>query len=161
MKKFAGDAGLHQAAFTANRSTDDHIFVARRVMEENWNEGETLYIMALDIKKAFDTVKIQALKEILKRLDVPTRLINRVLQCVKDEVTRILWQNQLSEEAKRGKGIKQGCPLSPMLFNLIMQDVLRKVEEEIPELKLMDVNCLVLPLILAFADDVLLTYILT
>lgn len=125
-------------------------------MEEYCNAGEELFILAIDIRKALDTVDIQCLRDVLLKLQVPSRLVDRVLLCVKDEVTRVLWENQLSEEVKRGKGIKQGCPLSPLLFNLLMQDVLRKTVSEILKLKLMDIGCLLLPLVLAFADDLLL-----
>lgn len=156
LNKFAGEPGLHQAAFTRSRSTDDHIFIARRLMEEYWNAGEDLVVLALDIKKAFDTVNIQNIREVLMNLNVPTRLIDRVLLCVKDEVTKVLWQNQYSREYKRGKGIKQGCPLSPQLFNFLIQDVLRKVAQQIPELKLIDIDILKIPIILAFADDILI-----
>lgn len=153
---YAGEPDLYQAAFTNSRSTDDHIFVTRRIMEENWNAGKDLYILALDIKKAFDTVKVHNIKNILIGLNVPTRLVDRVIGCMKDEMTRVLWNNQFSQQVKRGKGIKQGCPLSPILFNYIMQDVIRRVAEKIPELKLMDLDTLKLPLLLAFADDLLI-----
>ena len=153
---YAGEPDLYQAAFTNSRSTDDHIFVTRRMMEENWNAGKDLYILALDIKKAFDTVKVHNIKNILIGLNVPTRLVDRVIGCMKDEMTRVLWNNQFSQQVKRGKGIKQGCPLSPILFNYIMQDVIRRVAEKIPELKLMDLDTLKLPLLLAFADDLLI-----
>lgn len=123
---------------------------------EYWNAGKDLYIFALNIKKAFDTVKTQCLKEVLIGLNVPTRLIDRVLVCIKDEITRILWEGQLSNESKRGKGIKQGCPLSPSLFNYLIQSVLSKVEKEIPELELLGLGRLKLPIILAFADDIII-----
>lgn len=124
-------------------------------MEEHWNSGKDLIVVALDIRKAFDTVKVQSLKDILIGINVPSRLVDRILMCVKDEMTRVFWDFQYSEEVKRGKGIKQGCPLSPLLFNFLMQEVLTKVSEKVPELKLLDYNCLILPLILAFADDLL------
>lgn len=108
---FAGEPNLHQAAFTRNLSTDDHIFVTGRVMQKYWNADEDLFILALDISKAFDTVNVQSLREVPINSNVPTRLVDRVLLCVKHEVTRVLWQNQYSKEYIRGKGIKQGCPL--------------------------------------------------
>lgn len=56
----------------------------------------------------------------------------------------------------RGKGIKQGCPRSPFLFNLVMQNILKAVVEKVPELKLMEIELLDLPLSLVFADNVLI-----
>lgn len=156
LREFTGDPGLHQAAFTEGRSTDDHIFITRRIMEEYWNGGEQLYIASLDIKKAFDNVKIEKIKDVLLDLKVPTHVIDRVLLCLKEDRAKVKWQNQFSEEVNRGKGIKQGCPLSPFLFNLVMQKIFKDVVEVVPELKLLDMGLLELPLILVFADDVLI-----
>lgn len=69
LREFTGDPGLHQAAFTEGRSTDDHIFITRRIMEEYWNGGEQLYIASLDIKKAFDNVKIEKNQRCVVRLE--------------------------------------------------------------------------------------------
>lgn len=48
--------GTHQAAFLQGRSTMDHAFVTKRVLEERWNAGDDTILMALDISKAFDKV---------------------------------------------------------------------------------------------------------
>lgn len=55
----------------------------------------------------------------------------------------------------RNKGIKQGCPLSPFIFNLIMDAVLESVAEEV-NLRLNQEGRLTLPMILAFADDLII-----
>lgn len=156
LRQFTGDPGLHQTAFTEKRSTDDHVFVARRIMEEHWNAGKILFVAALDIKKAFDNMNLDKLKSVLASLNVPSHLIERVLMCVKLDRTRIRWQKQFSEEVNRGKGIKQGCPLSPFLFILIMQSVLLKVTRRLRKVRLIGFGCLRVPTVLAFADDLLI-----
>lgn len=62
----------------------------------------------------------------------------------------------MTQPTSRVRGIKQGCPLSPYLFNLIMEAVLESVEDEIPELRLNQEGCITLPLILVFADDIII-----
>lgn len=56
----------------------------------------------------------------------------------------------------RSRGIKQGCPLSPFIFNVIMEAVLESVADEIPHLRLNQEGHLSLPMILAFADDLII-----
>lgn len=156
LKQFTGEPELHQAAYTEGRSTDDHVFIAKRVMDEYWNAGKTLFVASVDIKKAFDNVDLNKLKDILMDLEVPTHVIDRVLLCVKEDRAMIRWQGQYSESVKRGKGIKQGCPLSPFLFNLVIQYILKRVAEKVSNLKLLEVGVFTLPIILAFADDILI-----
>lgn len=156
LREFTGDPDINQAAFTEGRSTDDHMFVTRRILEEHWNAGRPAYVAALDISKAFDNVSLHQLKNILTKLNVPSHLIDRVLQCIRRENMRVKWLNQYTKQYRRGKGIKQGCPLSPFLFNLVMQEVIRKVKERIPELNMLSEGSLKLPIILVFADDILI-----
>lgn len=70
----------YQAAFLSNRCVEDHIFTAKRVMEEFWNEGVELYVFSLDIKQAFDNVNQPALVEALQYMKVPNYLTNRIIK---------------------------------------------------------------------------------
>lgn len=86
---------------------------------------------------------------------VPQYFVDRVVECLTGEHQQILWQRQLTSPTERVRGIKQGCPLSPYLFNLIMEAVLESVEDEVPNLKLNQEGQISLPLILVFADDII------
>lgn len=101
LDELIGDPGLYQAAFTQGRSTEDHIYVTKRLLEEFWNGGKRLLVAALDIRKAFDNIKIESLKEILVDRGVPSHIIDRVLMCVIEDKTRVKWIDQLSEEIKK------------------------------------------------------------
>lgn len=67
----------------------------------------------------------------------------------------MLWKGQLTNPYQRRRGIKQGCPLSPYIFNLIMEAVLESVADEVPSLRLNQTDRITLPIILAFADDLI------
>lgn len=86
----------------------------------------------------------------------PDSFINRILECLRDERQQILWKGQLTRPIQRRRGIKQGCPLSPYIFNLIMEAVLESVADVIPSLRLNQTDTLSLPIILAFADDIII-----
>lgn len=47
---------LYQAGFQRNRSSDDQIFVTKRILEERWRKGLPTYVLSLDLKQAFDQV---------------------------------------------------------------------------------------------------------
>lgn len=68
---------------------------------------------------------------------------------------QVLWQGQMTRPMIRNRGIKQGCPLSPFIFNVIMEAVLESVADEL-NLRLDQEGRLSLPIILAFADDLII-----
>ncbi|KAL1404263.1 hypothetical protein pipiens_018974, partial [Culex pipiens pipiens] len=156
LQHLVGPIGNHQAAFLPGRSTTDHLFVLQRLLQERWNGGETTVLMSLDIEKAFDSVCLLTLPAILRQKGVPNNVINRVIECLRGEIQQVLWQRQLTRPMERRRGIKQGCPLSPFLFNLIMEAVLETVADEVVNLRLNPEGSLNLPFLLAFADDLII-----
>lgn len=156
LKLYTGEPGLHQAAFTAGRSTDDQIFIARRVTEERWNAGKITIVASIDLKKAFDRIELYSIHEILQKMNVPHDIIQRICNAINLEKTKIAWQGVNTNEKIKGIGIKQGCPMSPFIFNLVIQHVLTEVKEKMTRLNLLEDGHLKLPIVLAFADDILI-----
>lgn len=144
-----------QGAFTRCRSVDDHVFVVRRVLEECWRAGERVFVVALDIEKAFDSLDLGAAVTCLKGLGVPHFLVNRIIGACFDESTSILWYGQTTEPVQKAKGVKQGCPLSPRLFNLVINEAIISALAMSGIQLQTTYNPLKLPMVLAFADDVL------
>ncbi|GBP43269.1 Retrovirus-related Pol polyprotein from type-2 retrotransposable element R2DM; Endonuclease [Eumeta japonica] len=144
----------YQAAFMRYRSTDDHIFVVRRILDEKWKAGKPAYVLQLDIEKAFDSVDFCALYDILKTR-VNTTLANRIMSYLKEH-TSILWFGQKTQSITKGKEVKQGCPFSSRLFTIVLDDVLRTLEELFSEVRLAQDAEINLPVILSFADDIII-----
>lgn len=69
----------YQAAFLANRSTEDHMFTIRRVLDEEWRSGNRIYVLSIDLARAFDTVDLTAVSECLQQY-VPHYLVNRIIR---------------------------------------------------------------------------------
>ena len=49
--------GDHQCEFRRNRSTTDHIFSIRQILEKNWEYNEAVRQLFIDFKKAYDSVR--------------------------------------------------------------------------------------------------------
>ena len=74
----------------------------------------------IDLTKAFDTVNREALWVILSKLGSPTKFVNPIRQFRDDMSGEVLSDVEASEP----NGIKQGCVLAPVLFNLFFTFVL-------------------------------------
>lgn len=156
LEQVCGDVPEFQAAFTRDMSVDDHVFVTRRVLEECWRAGERVYVASLDIEKAFDNVEYQAVIGCLLRSGVPHFLVNRIISTCFHEYTSLMWYGQSTDQVRKVKGVKQGCPLSPFLFNLVIDYSILDSMEMAGLRGSMETGTLLLPLVLAFADDVII-----
>lgn len=150
----------YQSGFLSNRSTDDSIFVINRLLETHWNHHQPLYILALDLAKAFDTVNVHLLPTVLIDFGAPAFLINRIVHACLFERTRIDYGGQQTPFYVKTVGVKQGCPISPYLFVLILHHALLKIQAQLqtltPPIKLFIGEAsgnIHFPALTAYADD--------
>lgn len=146
---------FYQMAFQSRRSATDQIFVLRRIIDERWRKGCQTILVSLDLKQAFDNVDTSKAIPILQDLGTSKALINRILKACLMESTSVQWFGQRTTTRKKSRGIKQGCPISPDIFILILHHVLTTLKDLWPELQLGQGHNIKLPCILGYADDLL------
>ncbi len=72
----------------------------------------------VDLKAAFDSLDREELMAELKKIGVKGRLLNSIRMIYGRTTNQVRDQGELTEELRSYKGVRQGCPLSPLLFNL-------------------------------------------
>jgi hypothetical protein len=70
--------GYHQCGFRRNRSTTDHIFCIRQILEKKWEHNEAVYQLFIDFKKAYDSNRREALYNILIEFGIPKKLVRLI-----------------------------------------------------------------------------------
>ena len=90
---------------------------------------KSLYVMALDFKNAFGSVNHEYIEEVLTRKQMPEALRKLIMNTYQGATTRIQQQGQTSEEVVIKGGTKQGCPLSPFLFNLCLDPLINDIDK--------------------------------
>ena len=107
-----------QAGFRKDNGTRDQILNMRLICEKQIGHSKNVYCCFIDYSKAFDCVDFELMWRTLLSFGIPKYLV----ECLKD-----LYQNQTAEvETVVGRtgplsvqrGVRQDCPLSPMLFNM-------------------------------------------
>jgi hypothetical protein len=74
--------GDHQCGFRCNRSTTDQIYCIRRILKKKWEYNETVHQLYIDFKKAYDSVRMEVLYNILIEFGVPMKLVKVIKMCV-------------------------------------------------------------------------------
>jgi hypothetical protein len=70
--------GDHQCGFRRSRSTADHIFSVRQILEKEWEYKEAVHQLFIDFKKACDSVRREVLCNILMEFGIPVKLVRLI-----------------------------------------------------------------------------------
>lgn len=113
-----------QAGFRAGRGTMDQIFTIRQIAEKYFEKNRTLYNNFIDFKQAFDSVWQQGLWQVLRNFGIPEELVVLLEDMYSKTLSAVRVDGELTDWFKITVGVRQGCGLSPDLFNLILEAVM-------------------------------------
>ena len=123
-----------QCGFRPDLSTTDMMFVVRRLQEVGRKAGVSLLMCFTNLQKAYDTVDRTFLWQILTRIGVPPQMIAVIRQlhdgmraCVRPD------DGVCSDWFEVEQELRQGCVLSPLLFNIFFAAVLNLVLQRFSE----------------------------
>jgi hypothetical protein len=142
---------ISQAGFRAHYNTLDHVLCLRVLGEQAKRLHKPLYCCFVDFSKAFDKVSRYKLWERMVALEVPLELRVAIAKLYEKVIIRFSSTNEV--EVLSTLGVIQGCPLSPTLFGLFideLQEVLASMGGKGAQLGNIGLQLLI------FADDVVL-----
>ncbi|CAK9799136.1 Retrovirus-related Pol polyprotein from type-2 retrotransposable element R2DM [Anthophora plagiata] len=120
-----------QRAFRSTDGCRDNTFLLDLILKYHHKRFKDIYLASLDVKKAFDSVSHIALMSIMRALGCPSEYMEYVRNTYEDGSTTLEGDGWKSKPIKPEKGVKQGDPLSPIIFNMIMDQLLKKLSPEI------------------------------
>jgi hypothetical protein len=119
--------GEYQAGFRRNRATSDHIFSLRQTIEKCGEFNIDLHILFIDFRKAYDSIKHCAIWKALEDLGIQPKLIRMLKITLRGANSKVRFAGTTSSSFPVGVGLRQGDGLSTLLFNLVLEWVMRKV----------------------------------
>ena len=122
--------GEYQAGFCPSKSTIDNIFALRQISEKYWEYDKDTWHIFVDFKQAYDSVHRRSMWNILRSFRVPEKLIRLITACYRNTKGRVRIGGELTDLFEVRTGLKQGCPLSCLLFNLALEWVMRQTPRE-------------------------------
>ena len=144
-----------QIGFVTNNRCPDHIFTLKSVVNKYVaDEGGKVYACFIDFRKAFDTVWHDGLFHKLQQIGIKGNFLETLRNIYKNTQCAIKINGKLTQFFPCKKGVRQGDPLSPSLFNIFLNDLFDHLREG---------NCDPVTLnnidfinALAYADDIVL-----
>ncbi|KAH9245083.1 hypothetical protein BASA81_017471 [Batrachochytrium salamandrivorans] len=113
-----------QAGFRKREECVGQVVSLVDIIQRRQNAGLNTHVLFIDIRKAFDTVPVGALLWKLQNMGFPRRTLAFLKALYTSSSARARAGSLLSDPFPVQRGVRQGCPLSGLLFNLFINDIL-------------------------------------
>ena len=126
-----GVIGDEQCGFRRERGCMDQVFVVRQVCEKYIAKGKNVYWAFMDLEKAYDRVDRKAVWEVLGLYGVGGKLLKAVRSFYDGSKACVRVNDEMSDCFPVNVGLRQGCVMSPWLFNMYIDGVVREVNARV------------------------------
>jgi hypothetical protein len=120
-----------QMGFRKGKRTADNIFILRTTIDKNLSRKRVkVYWLFVDLQKALNTIVREALWWKLGKKGISSKFIEGVKGIYKNVKTPVKLEcNRVLEEFDSNVGLREGCSLSPAIFNIFIDDILDRLEQ--------------------------------
>ncbi len=118
-----------QQGFRPDRSCTAAVLILKTLLARAAKKKEPFYMACLDISKAYDNVNHDRLWNICERMGIGGDWLKCIKELYKDNKIRGIGSIGMTEWIKVKRGIKQGCPMSPILFAIYTSMIPEMMEQ--------------------------------
>ena len=116
---------MYKMSFLKGRGARDWIANFRWIIEKARESQKNIYLGFINYTKAFDFVDHNKLWEALEEMDIPYHLSCLLRNLYMGQKTTVRALYGTTDWFRIEKGVPQGCLLSPCLFNLYAEHIMR------------------------------------
>ena len=141
-----------QFGFQKGSSTTDACYLLKETVSHYVKGKGKAYAAFIDLSKAFDMVNHNILGHKLLERSVPPDIVLLIMNYLRNQSARVIWNNKKGNYFYINKGVKQGGILSPFLFKLYLDEIISEISK-------LDIGCklgLMRINIIGYADDLVL-----
>ncbi|KAL3702077.1 hypothetical protein R1sor_020099 [Riccia sorocarpa] len=120
-----------QSAFLPGRNIHTSVLTCNEAIHQEKRTGEDHILLQLDFKKAFDSVNWRFLLDTLQAYNFGVGFQNCIKAILSSAASSIILNGRRTKAVKVTRSVRQGCPLSPLLFILATQTLTEAMENEV------------------------------
>src|SRR6218665_1604349 len=117
---------MNKSGLRRGRGTRDQITNLRISIQKLNEHQQPLYICFVDFTKAFDNISHEQLWVTMTEMGYPVHILILLTKLYGKQKARVRVAGRLSNEFRVKKGVRQGCVISPYLFNIMAEGVMRE-----------------------------------
>ena len=144
--------GEEQSGFRKGRGGLENVLVMKEIIDRNKKLGKELYLVFLDLEKAYDRVDRKKLLTLLTRRGVDRKIVQVIKKMYEENEVKFTIGDISTGWLGNNVGVRQGCVISPTLFNIYIEELIARIRLSGKGVKVGDrrLGCL------AYADDIVL-----
>ena len=120
----------NQIGFIKNHRTSDHLLTLKTVVKKYVTTGKRkLFACFIDFRKAFDSVPHNGIFDCIEKIGFSGKEFELIKDIYAKTKCAVKINNKTTEYFPFTKGVRQGCPLSPILFNIYVNEIFNRVNE--------------------------------
>lgn len=118
--------GREQFGFRNGLGTREALFCMRVLLQKSCEFRKNIYVCFIDFEKAFDRVEHTKLFQCLKSKNIDNYNMRLLVNLYYNQTAAVRVENETTGEIPIRRGVRQGCVLSPLLFNMYSENIFQE-----------------------------------
>ena len=106
-----------QCGFRSGRGRIDMIYCARQLVENAWDHNTQIFMLLIDLRKAYDSIPCSLLWHVLEKYGIPPSLLNIICSLHNGIKAEVTVKGTFTPDFEVRSRLRQGCVIAPSLFN--------------------------------------------
>src|ERR1043165_3372816 len=111
-------------------STEEPVHIVNAIMEDAKDSNKELWLVLQEMKKAFDSVSLEALRLAMKRIKIPKVIITFILNLFYNRQSKVITHWGTTDAFEIKDGIEQGEVLSSLVWRIFYDPLLERIQED-------------------------------